>query len=120
MQSILKQITKAGQLVGLACTGTMLDKLGYKWTMLISLAGLAPIILMQFLAPNIEVMIGAQFLIGVPLGPFLTLSNVYAAEVAPVCLQPYLTSATSLAWSVGGLISTGALRGLLSAPPYWS
>jgi SP family general alpha glucoside:H+ symporter-like MFS transporter len=136
MQSILKQITKAGQLVGLAFTGTMLDKLGYKWTMIVSLAALAPVILMQFLAPNINVMIGAQFLIGVPLAPFLTLSNVrplervwrrfmadnkvYAAEVAPVCLQPYLTSATSFAWSLGGLISTGALRGLLSAPAYWS
>ena len=76
MQSILKQITKHGQLVGLAMTGTMLDKLGYKWTMLVSLAALAPVILMQFLAPNINVMIAAQFLIGIPLGPFLTLSNV--------------------------------------------
>jgi SP family general alpha glucoside:H+ symporter-like MFS transporter len=76
MQSILKQITKAGQLVGLFFTGTMVDKLGYKWTMLLSLAALAPVILMQFLAPNIQVMIAAQFLIGVPLAPFLTLSNV--------------------------------------------
>lgn len=76
MQSILKQITKAGQLVGLCLTGTMLDKLGYKWTMLVSLVALAPVILMQFLAPNLGVMIGAQFLIGVPLAPFLTLSNV--------------------------------------------
>ena len=76
MQSILKQITKAGQLVGLAMTGPMLDRLGYKWTMLVSLVALVPVILMQFLAPNVNVMIGAQFLIGVPLAPFLTLSNV--------------------------------------------
>lgn len=81
MQSILKQITKAGQLVGLFFTGTMVDKLGYKWTMLLSLAALAPVILMQFLARNIQTMIAAQFLIGVPLAPFLTLSNVSAAAI---------------------------------------
>jgi SP family general alpha glucoside:H+ symporter-like MFS transporter len=45
---------------------------------------------------------------------------VYAAEVAPLCLQPYLTSATSLAWSVGGLISTGVLRGLINTDSTWS
>jgi hypothetical protein len=44
--------------------------------MLISLAFMAPIIAMQFLAPNLNVMIGAQLLIGIPLGPFTTLSNV--------------------------------------------
>jgi len=75
-QSLLKQITKVGQLIGLGITGFAVDKIGYRWTMLISLAFMAPIIAMQFLAPNLNVMIGAQLLIGIPLGPFTTLSNV--------------------------------------------
>ncbi|OCF32083.1 hypothetical protein I316_06239 [Kwoniella heveanensis BCC8398] len=115
MQSVLKQVTKAGQLVGLAATGPLLDRFGYKWTMLLSLSCIAPVVVMQFLAPNVKVLIAAQLLIGIPLGPFLTLSHVYAAEVAPVCLRTYMTSATSLAWSTGGLISTGVLKGLLKA-----
>jgi SP family general alpha glucoside:H+ symporter-like MFS transporter len=75
-QSILKQITKAGQLVGLAATGWVVDRIGYKWTMLGALCGIVPIVFMQFFAPNKEVLIAAQFLIGIPLAPFLTLSNV--------------------------------------------
>jgi SP family general alpha glucoside:H+ symporter-like MFS transporter len=72
----LKQITKAGQLVGLAATGWIVDRVGYKWTMLGALVGIVPIVFMQFFAPNKEVLIAAQFLIGIPLAPFLTLSNV--------------------------------------------
>jgi SP family general alpha glucoside:H+ symporter-like MFS transporter len=75
-QSILKQITKAGQLVGLGATGWVVDRIGYKWTMLGALVGIVPIVFMQFFAPNKEVLIAAQFLIGIPLAPFLTLSNV--------------------------------------------
>lgn len=75
-QSVLKQITKAGQLVGLGATGWIVDRIGYKWTMLGALVGIVPIVFMQFFAPNKEVLIAAQFLIGIPLAPFLTLSNV--------------------------------------------
>ena len=75
-QSLLKQITKVGQLIGLAISGFAVDKIGYRWTMLVSLAFMAPIIAMQFFAPNLNVMIGAQLLIGIPLGPLTTLSNV--------------------------------------------
>jgi SP family general alpha glucoside:H+ symporter-like MFS transporter len=128
-QSVLKQITKAGQLVGLAATGWIVDRIGYKWTMLGALVGIVPIVFMQFFAPNKEVLIAAQFLIGIPLAPFLTLSNVsyevlgfdqmadcqvYASEVSPLALQPYMTSATSLAWSVGGFISVAVLRGVIN------
>lgn len=41
--------------------------------------------------------------------------QVYAAEVAPLCLRPFLTSATTLGWSGGGMLSTGVLRGLLNS-----
>jgi hypothetical protein len=44
--------------------------------MLGALVGIVPIVFMQFFAPNKEVLIAAQFLIGIPLAPFLTLSNV--------------------------------------------
>lgn len=75
-QSILKQITKAGQLIGLFFTGWLVDRFGYKWTMLGSLLLLVPVVAYQYFAPNIGALIGAQFLLGVPLAPFLTLSNV--------------------------------------------
>jgi SP family general alpha glucoside:H+ symporter-like MFS transporter len=41
-------------------------------------------------------------------------SQVYASEVSPLALQPYMTSATSLAWSVGGFISVAVLRGVIN------
>jgi len=44
--------------------------------MLGALVGIVPIVFMQFFAPNKEVLIAAQFLMGIPLAPFLTLSNV--------------------------------------------
>ncbi|ORY35759.1 general substrate transporter [Naematelia encephala] len=112
-QTVLKQITKCGQLIGLYFAGSLNDRFGYKWTMLGSLALIVPIVFMQFFAPSAGVLIAAQFLIGIPLAPFLTLANVYAAEVSPLSLQPYLTSLYSLSSSMSSFIATGLLRGLL-------
>lgn len=81
---------------------------------------IAPIVLLQFMAPNTESLIAAQTLIGVPLGAFLTLSNVYAAEVAPITLRPYLTIFTQICWTIGGLISTGILRGFVNDTSEWA
>jgi hypothetical protein len=54
--------------------------------MLGALVGIVPIVFMQFFAPNKEVLIAAQFLIGIPLAPFLTLSNVsHGSRMAADC-----------------------------------
>jgi hypothetical protein len=46
--------------------------------------------------------------------------QVYASEVSPLALQPYMTSATSLAWSVGGFISVAVLRGVINVENWGS
>lgn len=74
-QTLLRQSTKIGQLIGLSLVGWSIDKFGQRPTQLVALASLAPIIAMQVFAPNVAVLIAAQFLVGLPLSTFLTLSN---------------------------------------------
>ncbi|ORY28196.1 putative MFS maltose permease [Naematelia encephala] len=119
-QTELKQVTKAGQIVGLLLAGYLCDRIGYRWTQTLALALIVPIILLQFMAPNVGALIAAQTLIGIPLGAFLTLSNVYASEVSPICLRPYLTTYTQICWTVGGFISTGILRGFVNNKTEWA
>ena len=119
-QTALKQTTKAGQIAGLVLTGWSADRFGYRKTQLAALGVLALVVLFQFLAPSTRALIAAQTLVGVPLAPFLTISNVYASEVSPLRLRPYLTTFQQLCWVGGGLISTGILRGFVNNTSQWA
>ena len=80
-QTLLRQSTKIGQLVGLSLVGWSIDKFGQRPTQLVALAALVPIIAMQVFAPNVVVLVVAQTLVGLPLSTFLTLSNGMCRDI---------------------------------------
>ncbi|KAK0387056.1 hypothetical protein NLU13_5369 [Sarocladium strictum] len=118
-QAGLNNGSACGQLIGLLLAGIISERLGFRMTMLVGLSFTAAFIFMQFFAPSIEVLLTAQILFGIPLGLFQTVPIVYAAEIAPVSLRPYLTNYINFCWAIGHLIGAGILRGSLQLDGHW-
>lgn len=119
-QSGLTQAMHVGQIFGLIINGWAMDRFGFKKTQIAALFVMSSFVFIQFFAKSIEMLLVGELLIGFPLGIFLTLTTVYAAEVCPVVLRPYLTTYVNLCWSIGKYISTGILRGFLHNTSQWS
>ena len=77
-------------------------------------------IFIPFFAHNIETLLAGEIIQGIPWGVFQTLTTAYAAEVAPVCLRPYLCAYVNLCWVIGQLIASGILRGVLTWESQWA
>lgn len=91
-----------GSLIGLYLNGHISERIGFKKTMLGSLALMTATIFIPFFAPSIEVLQVGQILQGIPWGIFQTLTTAYASEVCPVHLRGYLTTYVNLCWvSIG-------------------
>lgn len=119
-QSGLTQAMHCGQIIGLMINGWATERFGLKKTQCAALVVMSGFIFIQFFAPSIGVLCAGEVLIGIPLGVFLTLSNVYAADVCPTALRPYLTSYVNLCWVIGKFISTGVLRGFVNNFTQWA
>ncbi|SMY28636.1 unnamed protein product [Zymoseptoria tritici ST99CH_1A5] len=119
-QAGLKNGADCGCIVGLLLAGYVSERLGFRKTMLGGLALISAFIFIQFFAPSIEVLLVAQILFGIPLGLFQTLPIVYAAEIAPVSLRPYLTNYVNICWGIGHVIGSGILRGSLQIEGQWA
>lgn len=87
-----------GSMIGLYLNGHISERIGFKKTMLASLALMAAVIFIPFFAPSIEVLQIGQIFQGIPWGIFQTLTTAYAAEVCPVHLRGYLTTYVNLCW----------------------
>ncbi|KAJ5144322.1 maltose permease [Penicillium atrosanguineum] len=114
-QSGLSQAVHVGQIFGLFINGWAVDRFGYRYTMMLSSSLIAALVFMQFFAPRVEVLLVAELLIGFPLSTFLVSIMVYAAEICPTILRPYLTIYTNLCWSIGKFISSGVLRAFVES-----
>jgi SP family general alpha glucoside:H+ symporter-like MFS transporter len=66
-----------------------------------------------FTAPNIQVLLVAEILAGIPWGCFQTVTISYASEVVPVALRGYLTCYVNLCWGVGQLVGVGVIKAML-------
>ncbi|KAF4422136.1 MFS transporter SP family general alpha glucoside:H+ symporter [Fusarium acutatum] len=109
-----------GQIIGLYINGWVSDAFGYKKTMLASQVLMIGLIFFPFFAPNLEVLLAGNILLGLPWGIFQTLTLAYASDVAPVVLRPYLTAYVNLCWVIGQLIGAGVLRGFSTMGGDWS
>lgn len=119
-QAGLSNAVRVGEIFGLFVNGWSAERLGYRWTMIISLISLAAFISLPVFAQNIETLLAGQLTMGVPFGVFQTVTTVYASEVCPVQLRHYLTTYVNLCWVMGQLMGTGALRGVLSRNDEWA
>lgn len=96
------------------------ERFGYRYTILISLALITVFTAIFFTAPNIQTLLAAEILAGVPWGIFQTLTITYASEVCPVVLRGYLTSYINFCWGLGQLIGIGVIKAMLNRNDEWS
>ncbi|KAK4915858.1 hypothetical protein LTR66_017060, partial [Elasticomyces elasticus] len=119
-QTALGASTAAAQIIGLFINGIVSERIGYRWTMIVSLILIACFIFITFFAINIEMLLAGYILSGLPWGVFQTLTTTYAAEVCPVTLRPYLTTYVNLCWVIGQLIAAGVLKGFVGNTTEWA
>lgn len=119
-QSGLSNGARVGEIIGLFINGILAETFGMKRTMIGTLVLLCALIFISFFAQNIQTLLVAEILMGIPWGVFQTLTTSYAAEVCPVALRGYLTTYVNMMWGVGQLLATGVLRALLSRTDEWS
>lgn len=72
-----------------------------------------------FFAPNKQVLLVGEILLGFEWGIFATTAPAYASEVLPLQLRVYFTSYTNMCFIIGQFISGGVLRGLVHRKDQW-
>jgi SP family general alpha glucoside:H+ symporter-like MFS transporter len=82
----------AGQIVGLFATGTLSERIGYRYTLMLGLLAMTAFIFVPFCATSKSTLLVGQCMLGVPWGVFQCICTVYAADVCPVALRAYLTT----------------------------
>lgn len=73
-----------------------------------------------FTAQNVQSLLAAEILCGIPWGIFQTLTITYASEVCPVALRGYLTTYVNFCWGLGQVIGIGVLKSFLNNSTQWS
>jgi len=119
-QSALSSGSAAAQIIGLFINGIVSERIGYRWTMIISLTMIICFIFITFFAVNVHMLLAGYVLSGLPWGVFQTLTTTYAAEVCPVSLRPYLTTYVNLCWVIGQLLAAGILKGFVNNTTEWA
>jgi SP family general alpha glucoside:H+ symporter-like MFS transporter len=111
---------RIGSIIGLIINGVVLERFGYRKTMLSSLFAISCFVFIPFFAQNVGHLLAGQLLLGLPWGVFQTVTVVYASEVCPVPLRGILTNYVNLCWVMGQLIASGVLRSFVSRTDQWS
>ncbi|CAI7610976.1 unnamed protein product [Penicillium crustosum] len=109
-----------GEIIGLFINGWASERFGYRYTIMTSLALITAFTAIFFTAPNIQTLLAAEILAGVPWGIFQTLTVTYASEVCPVVLRGYLTSYVNFCWGLGQLVGIGVIKAMLNRDDQWS
>lgn len=73
-----------------------------------------------FTAPNVQALLAAEILAGIPWGVFQTLTVTYASEVCPVALRGYLTTYVNFCWGLGQLIGVGVIKAMIPRTDEWA
>ncbi|KAJ6149636.1 hypothetical protein N7471_000835 [Penicillium samsonianum] len=118
-QAGLTNAMSVGQILGLFVNGIVSERYGYRKTLMACLASTVGFVFILFFAPNVQTLVAGEFLMGIPLGVYQTLTVTYASEVCPVALRAYLTTYVNLCWVFGQLIASGVLKGLLGRTDQW-
>ncbi|KAK4867746.1 hypothetical protein LT330_006701 [Penicillium expansum] len=109
-----------GEIIGLFINGWASERFGYRYTIMACLILVSAWTSIFFTAQNVQALLAAEILCGVPWGVFQTLTITYASEVCPVALRGYLTTYVNFCWGLGQLIGIGVIKGMLSRTDEWA
>ncbi|KAH7129106.1 general substrate transporter [Dactylonectria macrodidyma] len=119
-QLALTIVTNIGLIVGVFMNGYLADRFGLRKVLLGSHVLFATFVFINFFATSVGMLVAGTFLISIPCGLFAAATPSYAAEVAPLRLNGYLTVYVNLCWVMGKLIAFGVLSGMLTNTTEWS
>lgn len=109
-----------GEIIGLFINGWASERFGYRYTIMACLVLVSAWTAIFFTAKNVQSLLAAEILCGVPWGVFQTLTITYASEVCPVALRGYLTTYVNFCWGLGQLIGIGVIKGMLNRDDEWA
>lgn len=107
-------------MIGLLINGWVSERFGYRRTVMVCLVLIIAFTSIFFTAPNVETLLVAEILCGIPWGVFQTLTITYASEVCPVALRGYLTTYVNCCWGLGQLIAIGVIKAMLKRTDEWA
>lgn len=119
-QSALGNGAYAGEFIGLLINGWASERFGYRYTIMACLILVTAWTAIFFTAPNINSLLAAEILCGIPWGVFQTLTVTYASEVCPVALRGYLTTYVNFCWGLGQMIGVGVIKGMIGRTDQWA
>ncbi|CAL5869663.1 uncharacterized protein PFLUO_LOCUS3893 [Penicillium psychrofluorescens] len=109
-----------GEIIGLFFNGWASERFGYRYTIMACLILISAWTAIFFTAQNVQSLLAAEILSGIPWGVFQTLTITYASEVCPVALRGYLTTYVNFCWGLGQLIGVGVIKGMLNRDDQWA
>lgn len=119
-QSGLSNGANVGELIGLLINGYVSERFGYRWTVIICLGLICCWTSLFFTAQNVQTLLAAEILCGIPWGVFQTLTITYASEVCPVAMRGYLTTYVNFCWGLGQSIGIGVIMSMLDRKDEWA
>ncbi|KAM0719611.1 hypothetical protein Q7P37_003741 [Cladosporium fusiforme] len=119
-QAGLSNGANVGEIIGLFINGIVSERIGYRYTVLGCLVLITGFTAIFFTAENVQTLLVAEILCGIPWGVFQTLTVTYASEVCPVALRGYLTTYVNFCWGLGQLIAIGVIRAMLERDDHWA
>lgn len=81
---------------------------------------LSGFITLFFMAQNVQTLLAAEILCGIPWGIFQTICITYASEVCPVALRGYLTTYVNFCWGLGQEIGIGVIHSMIDREDQWA
>ncbi|KAE8151303.1 general substrate transporter [Aspergillus avenaceus] len=109
-----------GEIIGLFINGWASERFGYRYTIIACLVLITAWTAIFFTAPNVQALLAAEILAGIPWGVFQTLTITYASECCPVALREYLTTYVNFCWGLGQLIGLGVIRSMINRNDEWA
>lgn len=119
-QSGLSNGANVGSIIGLFINGWVSERFGYRYTIIVCLIWLTAFITLFFTAQNIQTLLAAEILCGIPWGIFQTICITYASEVCPIALRGYLTTYVNFCWGLGQEIGIGVIHSMIDRDDEWS
>ncbi|KAJ4388642.1 hypothetical protein N0V93_006101 [Gnomoniopsis smithogilvyi] len=119
-QAGLSNGANVGELIGLLINGIVSERFGYRWTVIVCLGLICCWTALFFTAQNVQTLLAAEILCGIPWGVFQTLTITYASEVCPVAMRGYLTTYVNFCWGLGQEIGIGVIMAMLKRDDEWA
>ncbi|EAQ82966.1 hypothetical protein CHGG_10784 [Chaetomium globosum CBS 148.51] len=118
-QAGLSNGANVGELIGLLINGWVSERFGYRWTVIVCLMLINAWTALFFTAQNVQTLLAAEILCGIPWGVFQTLTITYASEVCPVAMRAYLSTYVNFCWGLGQFIGIGVIMSMLGRDNEW-